>query len=233
MKTRKKTVYWNEELIQDSLDVLANKGTRVAEYRDAFENLGKKLGEILAKKFEGIPAEETMLVCSSEDADWLTKGVQSGFNKGVLPVSVYWSTRKTIYESRDGYKVEISPIVMAYEEPINSCRLLVIVKSIISSSCVVKTQLLRLMNRVCPEKIVIMAPVMYKDGIPNLKKEFPESVSDKFCFITFAEDSERIGGEVIPGVGGLVYERLGLGNVHTKNQYIPRFVKSRVDSEEF
>lgn len=233
MKTRKKTEYGNEEFIQDSLDVLANKDTGIEEYRDAFENLGKKLGEILAKQFEDIPAEETMLVCSSEDADWLTKGVQSGFNKGVLPISVYWSTRKTIYESRDGYKVEISPIVMAYEEPINSCSLLVIVKSIISSSCVVKTQLLRLVNRVCPERIVIMAPVVYKDGIPNLKKEFPESISEKFRFITFAEDSERIGGEVIPGVGGLVYERLGLGNVHTKNQYIPMFVKSRVDSEEF
>ena len=58
MKTRKKTEYGNEELVQDSLDVLANKETGVDEYRDAFEKLGKKLGEILAKKFEDIPAEE-------------------------------------------------------------------------------------------------------------------------------------------------------------------------------
>ena len=117
--------YGNETLIRESLNTLADKTTGVEAYRNAFETLGKELGKTLAQKVGNVPAEETMLVCASEDADWLGKGVETGFDKGKLPVSVYWNTRDTIYESDKGEKVEISPIVKAYEEPIEKCRLLV------------------------------------------------------------------------------------------------------------
>lgn len=220
--------YGDKDIIIKSLDALANKTTGVEEYRNAFETLGNELGRILALNVVDISAKETMLVCASEDADWLAKGVETGFGKGELPISVYWSTRDTIYDSGESDKVEISSIVKAYEEPIEKCRLLVVVKSIISSSCVVKTQLNRLIDRIHPEKIAIMAPVMYKDGVPNLVKEFPEEVSDKFWFLTFAVDEEREGSEVIPGIGGMVYPRLGLGDEDTKNQYIPKMVRARM-----
>ena len=133
-----------------------------------------------------------------------------------------------MYQSENGEKIEISPIIKAYEEPIAKCRLLVIVKSIISSSCVVKTQLTRLIDRIHPEMIVIMAPVMYKDAQPNLLKEFPEEISNKFHFLQFAVDEDRQGNEVIPGIGGMVYPRLGLGDINKKNQYIPHMVRMRM-----
>ena len=190
--------------------------------------LGVELGHLLSQKVGDVLAEETMLVCASEDADWLAKGVENGFGKGELPVSIYWNTRNTVYQSENGEKIEISPIVKAYEEPIAKCRLLVIVKSIISSSCVVKTQLTRLIDRVYPERIVIMAPVMYKDAQPNLLKEFPEEISNKFLFLQFAVDDDRQGSEVIPGIGGMVYPRLGLGDINKKNQYIPQMVRMRM-----
>lgn len=220
--------YGDESVIRKSLDVLADKTTSVEAYRNAFEALGVELGHALAQKVDNIPAEETMLVCASEDADWLAKGVESGLAKGMLPVSVYWSTRDTVYQSEDGEKIEISPIVKAYEESIDRCRLLIIVKSIISSSCVVKTQLTRLIDRLCPEMIVIMAPVMYKDAQPNLLREFPEEISNKFHFLQFAVDEDREGNEVIPGIGGMVYPRLGLGDINKKNQYIPQMVRMRM-----
>lgn len=200
----------------------------VEAYRNAFEMLGVELGRVLAQKAGDVLAEETMLVCASEDADWLAKGVENGFGKGELPVSIYWNTRNTVYQSENGEKIEISPIVKAYEEPIAQCRLLVIVKSIISSSCVVKTQLTRLIDRINPEKIAIMAPVMYKDAQPNLLKEFPEKISNKFLFLQFAVDEDRQGNEVIPGIGGMVYPRLGLGDINKKNQYIPHMVRMRM-----
>lgn len=220
--------YGDEKLILESLDALADKKTDVETYRNAFEQLGVQLGHVLAKKAGFVPAGETMLVCASEDADWLAKGVQTGFGKGELPISVYWSTRDTIFHSESGEKIEISPIVKAYEEPIANCRLLVIVKSIISSSCVVKTQLTRLIDRIHPETIVIMAPVMYVDARPNLLKEFPEEISRKFCFLQFAVDDDRKGSEVIPGIGGMVYPRLGLGDIDKKNHYIPKMVRMRM-----
>ena len=220
--------YGDEKVIRKSLDALADKTTGVEAYRNAFETLGVELGRILAQKVGDVLAKETMLVCASEDADWLAKGVENGFGKGELPVSIYWSTRNTVYQSEDGEKIEISPIIKAYEEPIAKCRLLVIVKSIISSSCVVKTQLTRLIDRIHPEMIVIMAPVMYKDAQPNLLKEFPEEISNKFHFLQFAVDEDRQGNEVIPGIGGMVYPRLGLGDINKKNQYIPHMVRMRM-----
>ncbi|MDY3069929.1 MAG: hypothetical protein SOR57_09840 [Parabacteroides sp.] len=220
--------YGDEKKIRKYLDILADKTTSVEEYRNAFEILGVELGHALLNKVGDIPAEEIMLVCASEDADWLAKGVENGLGKGELPVSVYWNTRNIVYNSENGEKIEISPIVKAYEEPIEKCRLLIIVKSIISSSCVVKTQLTRLIDRVHPEMIVIMSPVMYKDAQPNLLKEFPNEISNKFQFIQFAVDEDRQGNEVIPGIGGMVYPRLGLGDINKKNQYIPKMVKMRM-----
>ena len=220
--------YGNEKVILEALDALANKKTGVEAYRKAFETLGVELGHVLARKVSDVAAEETMLVCASEDADWLAKGVENGFGKGELPLSVYWNTRNTVYQSETGEKIEISPIVKAYEEPILKCRLLVIVKPIISSSCVVKTQLTRLIDRIYPEIIVIMAPVMYKDAQPNLLKEFPEEISKKFHFLQFAVDEERQENEVVPGIGGMVYPRLGLGDINNKNKYIPDIVKMRM-----
>ena len=165
-----------------------------------------------------------MLVCASEDADWLATGVESGFGKGNLKKSVYWSSREVVHINEDGSKVEIAPIVKAYEEPIADCRLLVVVKSIISTSCVVKTQLTRLIGKINVPNIAILAPVMYKEGLLNLKNEFPEDINSRFRFFTFAIDDERVGSEVIPGIGGMVYPRLGLGDMEEKNYYIPEMV---------
>lgn len=224
MRTFKNLQYGDEATIKASLEALADKTTGIEEYRKAFRILGEELGRVLASEYKATAAEHTMLVCASEDADWLATGVESGFGKGELKKSVYWSSREVVHTNADGSKVEISPIEKAYEEPIDDCQLLVIVKSIISTSCVVKTQLTRLIGKITPRQIAILAPVMYKDGIPNLIREFPEEINRKFHFVTFAIDEERIGSEVIPGIGGMVYSRLGLVDIETKNHYIPEMV---------
>lgn len=224
MRTFENLQYGDEAVIKASLEALADKTTGVEEYRKAFRVLGEELGKVLAYEYKTIPAAKTMLVCASEDADWLATGVESGFGKGELKKSVYWSSREVVYTNADGSKVEISPIEKAYEEPIDDCEFLVIVKSIISTSCVVKTQLTRLIGKISPKQIAILAPVMYKDGIPNLMREFPKEISSRFHFVTFAIDDEREGSEVVPGIGGMVYPRLGLVDIETKNHYIPEMV---------
>lgn len=220
--------YGDEALIRASLNTLADKNTGVYEYREAFRLLGVELGKVLASEYKSVSADHTMLVCASEDADWLANGVECGFGRGELKKSVYWSSRETVHINDDGSKVEISPIEKAYEEEIGDCHLVIIVKSIISTSCVVKTQLTRLIGRVSPKRIAIVAPVMYKDGMPNLMQEFPDEINSKFHFITFAIDDERLDSEVIPGVGGMVYPRLGLGNMEEKNHYIPEMVLGKL-----
>lgn len=220
--------YGDKAVIRASLNALVDKKTGVYEYRDAFRLLGIELGKVLASEYKSISANQTMLVCASEDADWLANGVEAGLGIGELKKSVYWSSREIVHVNEDGSKVEISPIEKAYEEEINDCQLLIIVKSIISTSCVVKTQLTRLIGRISPKRIAIVAPVMYKDGVPNLMQEFPDEINSMFHFFTFAIDDERVGSEVIPGVGGMVYPRLGLGNMEEKNHYIPEMVLSKL-----
>lgn len=177
---------------------------------------------------KNVCSDEIMLACASEDADWLARGVMEGMGKGSVPLSVFWNDRATVFEN-ESEKIEITPIVKSYEEPIEHCRVLIVVKSIISSSCVVKTQLTRLVGKTHPEHIVIVSPVMYKDGIPNLKAEFPGEISDKFQFLTFAVDDDRNdSGEVLPGVGGMVYPRLGLGDLSKKNSHLPQLVLGRM-----
>ena len=220
--------YGDADIIRASLDALADKKTDFEKYRDAFRLLGIELGKVLATEYKSVSANQTMLVCASEDADWLAKGVETGFGIGEMKKSVFWSSREIVHVNEDGSKVEISPIEKAYEEVIDDCQLLIIVKSIISTSCVVKTQLTRLRGRVSPKSIAIVAPVMYKDGMPNLMQEFPDEINCKFHFVTFAIDDERVGSEVVPGVGGMVYPRLGLGNMEEKNRYIPKMVLSKL-----
>ena len=102
--------YGDEAVIKASLDALADKNTNVNDYREAFRTLGVELGKVLASEYRMALADHTMLVCASEDADWLATGVESGFGKGELKKSVYWNSREVIHTDEDGSKVEISPI---------------------------------------------------------------------------------------------------------------------------
>lgn len=227
---RQYTEYGHTEQIRKLLGLLANRSTDVEEYRNAFYNLGMQLGYIVANTDEMKQAgKDVMLVCASEDADWLAKGVEQGLGKGELPLSVFWSSRETVGKDEKGEKMDISSIVKSYEEPIEHCHTLLIVKSIISSSCVVKTMLMRLIRKVNPCHIIIMAPVMFENGPQNLMNEFPKDIHDKFQFVTFAIDNEKIGSEIIPGIGGMVYPRLGLGDSEEKNRYFPNLVKERME----
>jgi hypothetical protein len=69
---------------------------------------------------------------------------------------------------------------------------------------------------------------MYYNAEDKLKSEFEKDIYDKFQFFYFAKDDERTSqGEVIPGIGGMVYDRLGFQGQEEKNRYIPEIVKSR------
>lgn len=62
----------------------------------------------------------------------------------------------------------------------------------------------------------------------KLEKEFPADIAARFRYIYFAEDSERLdNGNVVPGVGGDVYLRLGFKNQEDKNRFSPDLVKAR------
>jgi hypothetical protein len=69
---------------------------------------------------------------------------------------------------------------------------------------------------------------MFFSAETALSAEFEDSISSKFKFIYFAiDDKVNSSGEVLPGIGGEIYGRLGLENSDRKNKYIPELVKVR------
>jgi hypothetical protein len=224
-----KNITYNSDLptIQ-ALQALSKPGISVGDYKNAFYQIGSALGDLLNKKMDNNYGN-TMLACASEDADWLASGVLDSISQKDVSLAVFWNERVTLSQKT---KLEYSPIIKSYIEPIENCKTLILVKSIISTSCVVKFQLLHLINKINPEKILILAPVMYKNAQVGLIREFPDYINSKFQFLTFAIDTERsLSGEVIPGVGGMVYPKLGLGDIHEKNKYIPQLVLARLHNK--
>lgn len=215
----------NEKRVSSVLESIADSKTSPAAYRQDFVILGEELGKVINKQFPD--RGKTMIACPNEDADWLIKGIMNILGSSNVSLSVYWTDRAAV-GNITGRKIEVSPIINAYEEPCDDCETLIVAKSIISTSCVVRSQLTRLIDKVSPRRIIIVAPVMYKNAKPNLMNEFPSYISSKFHFVTFAVDSERRGSTVIPGIGGFITKRLGIGDtLMDNNSYIPELVKER------
>jgi len=79
-----------------------------------------------------------------------------------------------------------------------------------------------------PEVIFVVSPVIHSQAIGKLEREFPKAISEKFQYVYFAEDSEKVEeGNLVPGIGGSVYQRLGFKDQADKNRFTPDLVKTR------
>lgn len=215
----------NDREVHDCFSLLIDKSSSSETYATALEKLGSKLAEFVNPLI--VNSKKTVFSCSTEDADWLGKGIlENLFNKN-LRIAVFWNFRT--YAGNDKNLV-IAPIVKSYIEDIGNCDTLIICKSIIYTSCVVRTNITYLINKINPSRIIIVSPVLFKCAKESLSKEFDVSISSKFEFIYFAIDDEvNSQGEVIPGIGGNIYNRLGFSDLESKNKYIPQLVKTRRD----
>ena len=193
------------------------------QYGTALYSIGKCLGEELGKLILNRKTA-IKLVCTSEDADFLTRGVlESLASIHIYPsLTVFWHKRYTIGV------IGIAPIIMKYEEPIDNCETMIIIKSIISSSCTVATQITNLFDSINPKTTIIASPVVYKDAIPNLLTEFPERIISTFKFMYMREDSIRNGNIVIPGIGGDIEQRLGIEHIEGQQERIPTILRGRI-----
>ena len=121
---------------------------------------------------------------------------------------------------------DVAPVMKQYREVEDlDGAVVVVVKSIISGACVVKTNLAMLIDHVTPSRVFVAAPVMLKGAEQRLASEFPVEVADRFEYRTFAIDDQKDADEnVTLGIGGSVYERLGFQD---KNTHVPEIVKQR------
>ncbi|WP_066423335.1 hypothetical protein [Anabaena sp. 4-3] len=213
--------------VQKLLETLANKNVNPDLYKETMTKLGSNLGKFLVSKINN-KNPDIYLACTVEDADFLAKGILSKLENHYhnIGFACFWNKRFSPFEIED---LKVAPILKKYQEPTHEkVQYLIVIKSIISGACVVRTNLVNLIQKIEPEKIFIVAPVIYKNAEQKLKDEFDENIYSKFEFLYFAKDDERTQeGEVIPGIGGNVYLRLGFEGQDNKNEYIPEIVKKR------
>lgn len=215
------------ESIQVLLDTLADKNSAPNLYRDTMTKLGMALGDAILSQISNEQCN-VYLACTVEDADFLARGMLIRLEEQLKSVAFacFWNQRFSPFEVED---IQIAPILRKYQEPVSqSVNYLIVVKSIISGACVVRTNLVHLIQKIEPEKIFIVDPVMYVKVEEKLKNSLKKEIYEKFQFFYFAKDDRRTHeGEVIPGIGGNVYHRLGFDGQDAKNKYIPEIVKDR------
>jgi hypothetical protein len=209
------------------LRTLIDSETTVDRYREAMFNLGLGLGDAMLSQISS-PNCNVYLACTAEDADFLAKGILSRLEQHNVTVAFacFWNQRLSPFEVED---LQIAPIIKKYQEPLKQAvNYLIVIKSIISGACVVRTNLMDLIQTIDPGQILIAAPVIYETAEASLKQSFEPSVYNKFQYFYFARDDERTAtGEVIPGIGGMIYDRLGFLDQDGKNAYVPEIVKVR------
>ena len=67
---------------------------------------------------------------------------------------------------------------------------------------------------------------MYAKAEDALRSEFPSEISDLFEFVYLAQDSVRDEtGEVKPGIGGQIYQLLGMKDQPARTGFMPKLVK--------
>ncbi|WP_211942132.1 hypothetical protein [Cylindrospermopsis raciborskii] len=224
--TRLYTDICNQD-VRKLLETLANKGVNPDQYKETMTKIGDNLGNFLLTKIND-KTSDIYLACTVEDADFLAKGILSELENHYhnIGFACFWNKRFSPFEIED---LKVAPILKKYQEPSHGkVQYLIVIKSIISGACVVRTNLVNLIQKIEPEKIFIVAPVIYKNAEQKLKDEFDENIYSKFEFLYFAKDDECTNeGEVIPGIGGNVYLRLGFDGQDNKNEYIPEIVKKR------
>jgi len=206
----------------DELPGLVND---IAGYREHMRQIGSHLVRAIEDGLRSV-SSEICVVCTVEDADFLARGVIERLESiglgNRIRLLCLWN--ENIREPG----IRLSPIIKQYKEDFEGRDpIFIIVKSIVSGACVVKTNLSRALSQANPRRIYVIAPVIHEGAEKRLENEFPSSISSKFQFVWFACDKEKQGDLVIPGIGGSVYELLGFRDSEEKNKYIPTIVKER------
>ncbi|MHC9419185.1 hypothetical protein ACYZX9_11390 [Sphingomonas citri] len=212
----------------DALTQLANLELTPEAYGQAMREVGFALGRCFARD-NAVAGQSVYLAVTVEDADFLASGIAKALEQAGAKTAVacFWNVRR----KAGGYKwLDVATIVDEYREPIPAdLTHLIVVKSIISGACVVKTNLMHLLEDADPEQIHIMAPVVLKGAEERLASEFDADLASRFRYWLLAtDDTKDEHGNVLPGIGGEIYGRLGFDGQRGKNAHYPAFIKERV-----
>jgi hypothetical protein len=142
------------------LNKLLDKATVPELYQATMTELGSHFGDVLLGNIDE-RSTSVYLASTVEDADYLVKGILDQLETQLKSISItcFRNQKLSPFDIED---LQFAPILRKYREPSSkTVNYLVVVKSIISGACVVKTNLLELILKIEPEKIFIVAPVIH------------------------------------------------------------------------
>lgn len=215
--------------VKQELEGLLDSKLEPVIYRQHMINLGRFLASTFVDKLS--ESNKVLLISTAEDADYLLSGVKNQLDIKRIQqrLAIFWNHHHPLGSNGKS----VAPILHRFiEDGYRDTDTVIIVKSVMSGSCVVRTNLIAMLEQVrLVDRIYIVSPVMHIDAEKNLEKEFPDEISRKFRFVYFAKDEEKSSsGEVIPGIGGQIYKLLGLGDQPVLTGYIPKLVQLKVFS---
>ncbi|BAZ14340.1 hypothetical protein NIES4071_61830 [Calothrix sp. NIES-4071] len=108
--------------------------------------LGNSLGEYILDQIDS-QESDVYLASTVEDADFLAKGILTSLENRLSQVAFacFWNQRFSPFEIED---LKVAPIFKKYQEPTKGkVKYLIVVKSIISGACVVRTNLVNLIQK--------------------------------------------------------------------------------------
>ena len=210
---------------QKQLNCLLQSSDVPKLYQSAMKELGRLLAEAILPDFIKQKSTEAIVVSTAEDADYLQYGVSATLksNKVNTKLAVFWNHHYQLPS-----QTSVAPILHSFIQPnYEDIDNVIIVKSVMSGSCVVRTNLIEMLDKINKiNKIYILSPVAHEKSEQKLKDAFPKEISSKFEFICFAiDDRKNKEGEVVPGIGGQIYNLLGLDNQPALTGYMPNVVK--------
>lgn len=210
------------------LNQLADQSTDPDTYNEALRQLGRKLGDRMASMVD-LTGKTMLVAAGAEDVDSLGRGfIDAAVDHGAdVKLACLWMYRTTIHSPEP---IEIAQITQEYLDPLPPrVDHFVVLKSIISSSCAVRTSLTRLLGTTEPQRIHVVSPVMLRGARRRLASEFPADLSNRFEYLVLAIDALKDeSGNVVPGIGGSVYRRMGFSGQEDKNFHMPELVASRI-----
>lgn len=211
--------------IEPLLNALIDQNTSVDRYKEMMLRLGASLGNIISSE---IKSSQNRICISSvvEDVDFLARGLLLSLESKVDNISFtcYWNQ---VFSPFNVQELKVAPIVKKYQEHSNrKINYLIFIKSVISETYVVRTNLMDLLQELETEKIFVVSPVISADVEQNLKTAISDTYGRLELLYYAKDDQYTTEGELFPGIGGAVYTRLGFSE-YTKDKYIPELIKSR------
>lgn len=126
---------------------------RIGRYRQVMTGLGQELGPAVVPQ---LPSRDgVVLICTNEDDDFLARGLLETLKAANCQVSLacFWNDRVHL-----GWGEDRAPILRRYVEPMQRPTTFLVLKSIISGSCVIGTNISELVYTEQPTHIFVLSP---------------------------------------------------------------------------